>query len=109
MGDFREPARLTANLQVGYETSRNTKLTLTFVNLTDSCFQRRYPWDNASTCVYAQLPSNKLAPVGNFVSDSNQIPEQLKYPYGNWFNNSPVGMEGQRVPFNAALDFAIKL
>jgi hypothetical protein len=108
-GDFREPARLTANLQFGYEASRNIKLTLTMTGITDHCYQRGEPWDNASTCVYAQLPSNNLAPVGNFISDPAKIPVQLAYPYASWYNNSQTGFVGQKLPFNAFLTLDLRL
>jgi hypothetical protein len=77
--------------------------------LMDQCYQHGYPWDNPTTCVYAHLPSNKLAPVGNFVTDPAQIPIQLKYPYSSWYNNSQTGFVGQRIPFNAFLTLDMKL
>jgi len=105
-GDLREPSRLTTNLQLGYEATKNVKLTLTMTGLLDQCFQRKYPWDNGSTCVYAQLPSNSLAPAGNFVTNP---PPQLAYPYASWYNNSQTGFVGQKLPFAAFLsaDFRI--
>ncbi|MBD5655527.1 MAG: TonB-dependent receptor [Candidatus Eremiobacteraeota bacterium] len=108
-GDFKEPSRLSANLQFAYESSRNVKLTLTMTGLTDTCFQRNEPWDSPSTCVYAQLPSNNLAPVGNFVTDPAKIPIQLAYPYGSWYNNSQTGFVGQKLPFSAFLSLDVRL
>ncbi len=108
-GAFKEPSRLTANLQFGYEAGHNVKLTLALTGLTDTCFQRGYPWDNPSTCVYAQLPSNNLAPVGNFVTDPSKIPIQLAYPYSSWYNNSQTGFVGQKLPFGAFLNVDIRL
>ncbi len=107
-GAFREPSRLTLNSQFSYEASNNVKFTLTMTGLADLCFQRKYPWDNPSTCVYAQLASNLLAPAGNFVPQS-QTPIQLLYPYGSWYNNSQTGFVGQKLPFNAFLSADIKL
>ncbi len=108
-GTYKEPSRLTANLQFGYEVAHNVQLTLALTGLTDTCFQRGYPWDNPSTCVYAQLPSNNLAPVGNFVTDPAKIPIQLAYPYSSWYNNSQTGFVGQKLPFGAFLDLDVKL
>jgi hypothetical protein len=105
-GAFREPTRLTTNLQFGYAASRAVSFTLTMTGITDTCYQRHYAWDSTSTCVYAQLASNLLAPAGNFVADP---PIQLKYPYGSWYNNSQTGFVGQKLPFNAFLSADIRL
>jgi hypothetical protein len=84
-------------------------VTLAMTGLTDTCFQRGEPWDNPSTCVYAQLPSNNLAPVGNFVTDPSKIPIQLAYPYSSWYNNSQTGFVGQKLPFGAFLDLSVRI
>ncbi len=105
-GDLREPSRLTLNTQFSYEATSRVKVTLTATGLIDRCFQRKYPWDNGSTCVYAQLPSNLLAPAGNFVANP---PVQLAYPYASWYNNSQTGFVGQKLPFNAFLTVDIRL
>ncbi len=107
-GALREPTRLTVNTQFSYEASKNVKITLTATGLADLCFQRKYAWDNGSTCVYAQLASNLLAPAGNFVSAA-ATPVQLLYPYGSWYNNSQTGFVGQKLPFNAFLSADIRL
>jgi len=106
MGAFREPARLTANLALGYDVTPRVKATLTLANLIDSCSQRGEPWDAPNTCVYAQLASNLLAPAGNFVANP---PAQLKYPYGNWYYNQQVGAEGQKIPVQATVEMTFKL
>jgi len=105
-GDFREPVRITVNSQFAYEASRAITLRLTLTGLTDLCLQRKYPWDNGSTCVYAQLPSNLLAPAGNFVANP---PVQLAYPYASWYNNGQTGYVGQRLPFQAFLSADIRI
>jgi hypothetical protein len=105
-GSFRDPTRLTTNLQFSYAASPKVSFTLTMTGITDTCFQRHYPWDSTSTCVYAQLASNLLAPAGNFVTSP---PIQLAYPYGSWYNNSQTGFVGQKLPFNAFLSADIKL
>ena len=107
-GALREPTRLTLNTQFSYDVSKNIKITLTMTGLEDLCFQRKYPWDNGSTCVYSNLASNLLAPAGNFVAPA-QTPVQLLYPYGSWYNNSQTGFVGQKIPFNAFLSADIKL
>ncbi len=107
-GTYREPTRLTLNTQFSYDVSRNIKLTLTATGLADHCYQRGYAWDNASTCVYAQLASNLLAPAGNFVPAS-KTPIQLLYPYGSWYNNSQTGFVGQKIPFAAFLSADVRL
>ena len=105
-GDLREPSRLTTNLQLGYDATKQLKITLTMTGLLDQCFQRKYPWDNGSTCVYAQLPSNALAPAGNFVANP---PPQLAYPYASWYNNSQTGFVGQKLPFAAFLSADLRI
>jgi len=105
-GDLREPARLTLNAQFSYEVTSRVKLSLTMTGLTDTCFQRSYAWDNRATCVYAQLPSNALAPAGNFVANP---PQQLAYPYASWYNNAQTGFVGQKLPMNAFLSADIRL
>ncbi len=105
-GDLREPSRLTLNLQFAYEITPKVKVTLTMTGLEDLCFQRKYAWDNGSTCVYAQLPSNLLAPAGNFVANP---PVQLAYPYGSWYNNSQTGFVGQKLPFGAFVQADVRI
>jgi hypothetical protein len=107
-GSLMEPSRLTGNLQLGYEASKNVTATLVLTSLFDNCFQRGYAWDNGSTCVYGQLPSNHLAPVGNFYPVA-KAPIQLRYPYSSWLNNEWVGYVGQRLPFTAFLNVSFRL
>ena len=107
-GSLQEPSRLTGNLQISFDAATHVKATLVLTSLFDQCFQRGYAWDNASTCVYGQLPSNHLAPVGNFFALS-QTPVQLRYPYSSWLNNEWVGYVGQRLPFTAFLNLSFAL
>jgi hypothetical protein len=106
LGEFAQPQRLTANIAFGYDISAHVHATITVANLVDACFQHHYAWDSSTTCMYAQLPSNLLAPAGNFVANP---PVQLAYPYGNWYNNIEIGQEGQRSPLQAAFEVQIKL
>jgi hypothetical protein len=107
-GAFREPTRFTLNFQTGYEFTKNLRAVLTLTSLIDHCYQRGYRWDNPTTCVYAQLPSNHLAPVGNFV-DPSTAPVQLRYPYGSFYNNVQTGFVGQMLPFSAFLNLEVRL
>ena len=107
-GEFREPSRITGNLQIGYQASRNVDATLVVTSIFDKCFQRGYAWDYPTTCVYGQLPSNALAPVGNFFPIS-QAPPQLRFPYSSWLNNEWVGYVGQRLPMTAFFSVNVKL
>ncbi|MBV8067882.1 MAG: TonB-dependent receptor, partial [Candidatus Eremiobacteraeota bacterium] len=77
LGAFVEPAELSANLQASYDVTPRMTVTVQAVNLYNQCFQRGYAWDNSVTCVYSNLPSNILAPAGNFVKNP---PLQLRYP-----------------------------
>ena len=106
LGAFAEPQRLTMGLQIGYEISPHVSTTITLANLVDVCYQHHQPWDNASTCMYAQLASNLLAPAGNF---TNTPPIQLAYPYGNWYNNIEIGQEGQKLPLEATFQVQFKI
>jgi hypothetical protein len=84
-------------------------LTVAASGLIDHCYQRGYAWDNPSTCVYAQLPSNYISPVGNYVTPTSAAPVQLQYPYGSFYNNVQTGFSGQKMPltFFANLEFRL--
>ncbi|HYL27891.1 MAG TPA: TonB-dependent receptor, partial [Candidatus Nitrosotalea sp.] len=106
LGAFMEPAELSLNLQTSYDVSPRMTLTLQAVNLYNQCYQRGFAWDNSVTCVYSTLPSNILAPAGNFVKNP---PPQLRYPYGTFFNVTEVGISSVRQPFGLFADLSIKL
>ncbi|MBV8170560.1 MAG: TonB-dependent receptor [Candidatus Eremiobacteraeota bacterium] len=106
LGAFNEPQRLTMGLQLEYDFNPHVSTILTFANLIDTCYQHHMPWDSSSTCMYAQLASNLLAPAGNF---TNTPPIQLAYPYGNWYNNLEIGQEGQKLPLEATLQVTFKM
>jgi hypothetical protein len=110
LGAFRQPSRLTVNLQTSYDVSRRVRATLTMTGIVDRCFQRGYPWDDNNICVYSQLPSGGagLGPSGNFVPLA-ATPVQLKYPYGVFSNNLNTGFLGTKIPFQATLNFSIQL
>jgi hypothetical protein len=106
LGAYNQPLRLTMGLQVAYDVSPHVTTTLTFANLVDQCWQHHQPWDSGSTCMYAQLASNLLAPAGNF---TNTPPIQLAFPYGNWYNNLEIGQEGQKLPIEATFQVQFKI
>ena len=106
LGAFMEPAELSLNLQTSYDLSPRMTLTLQAVNLYNHCYQRGFVWDNSVTCVYSTLPSNILAPAGNFVKNP---PVQLRYPYGTFFNVTEVGISSVLQPFGFFADLNFKL
>ena len=106
LGAFLQPSELSANLQTSYDLSPRMTLTVQAVNLYNHCFQRGYAWDNSVTCVYSNLPSNILAPSGNFVKNP---PAQLRYPYGTFYNITEVGISSVLQPFGFFADLSIKL
>jgi len=56
--------------------------------------------------MYSNLPSNILAPAGNFLTTP---PVQLKYPYGPWSNQNEVGYTAVKQPFQLTFDLHIRL
>ncbi|MBV8581201.1 MAG: hypothetical protein JOZ86_11295 [Candidatus Eremiobacteraeota bacterium] len=110
LGAFKEPSRLTLNLQVSYDLSRAMRVTVTLTGLVDRCFQRGYAWDGPNICVYSELPSGGagVGPSGNFLP-LNQTPVALRYPYGDFSNNLNTGFVGVKIPFQAAIDLRIKV
>ncbi len=110
LGAFKEPSRLSLNLQTSYDLSKAARVTLTMTGLVDKCFQRGYAWDDPNICVYSELPSGGagLGPSGNFLPVA-QTPVQLRYPYGVFSNNLNTGFIGTKIPFQAALDIRFRL
>ncbi len=114
LGSYKQPSQLTMNLQLSYDLTPAVSVTLSAVNVIDKCFQRGYAWDNPTTCVYSTLPSNILAPVGNFFGTTPGGlpaggPTQLAYPYGTFFNITEVGTTSVIQPFGFFVNFNIKL
>jgi len=114
MGSLREPSQFTANLQISYDVSPRSSLTLILTNLYNKCYERGYAWDTNTACIYSSLPSNILPPVGNFLQTNSAGvpvtgPVQLRYPYGLWFNNTQVGITSALQPFEAVLEFQTKI
>jgi hypothetical protein len=107
-GSLRQPWQLTANLQMSYDINPRMTLTLIANNIYNKCFQRGYVWDDPNTCIYSNLPSNVLAPSGNFLAGS-VTPIQVLYPYGTWFNNTQVGYTSELQPFQVTVELNVKL
>jgi hypothetical protein len=106
LGSLRQPSQLTMNLQLAYSPSKMVTIRVLGSNLYNKCFQRGYAWDSANTCTYSNLPSNILAPSGNFLTNA---PAQVKYPYGPWFNITQVGYWGVLQPFQATLNVDFRI
>jgi hypothetical protein len=107
-GSLRQPSQLTMNLQLSYDISPRMSLTIIANNVYNRCFQRGYAWDDRNTCIYSNLPSNILAPSGNFLA-SPATPIQVKFPYATWFNNTQLGYTSELQPFQITADLNIKL
>ena len=110
LGEFKEPARFTMNMAIGYEFSKRVKTTLILNSLVDKCYQGGYAWDNPHICSYSQLPSGGagLGPSGNFIPVA-QTPIPFRYPYGVFNNNLNTGFLGTTMPFQATLNFEIRM
>lgn len=106
LGTFKQPSQLALNLSASYDVSPRITLEFSIVNLYNKCYQRGYAWDNPQTCVYSTLPSNILAPAGNFLTTP---PIQVKYPYGTFFNITEVGTSSVIQPANYYFNLVIKI
>ncbi|MGB8519257.1 MAG: TonB-dependent receptor [Candidatus Tumulicola sp.] len=106
LGALQQPWQLTLNLQASYEINSRATLTMTASNLYNQCFQRGYAWDDPNICMYSNLPSNILAPAGNFIANP---PTQLKFPYGPWSNQNEVGYTAVKQPFQLTFDLNFRL
>jgi hypothetical protein len=110
LGAFKQPSRLTLNLGLGYEASKNVKFNANLTGLVDKCFQRGYAWDDPNICVYSELPSGGagLGPSGNFIPIA-ATPVQLRYPYGPFNDNLNTGFVGTVMPMQATVNVQVKL
>ncbi|MDQ6766243.1 MAG: hypothetical protein M3Z41_00295, partial [Candidatus Eremiobacteraeota bacterium] len=106
LGAFQQPPRLTMSVGLGWQPTDRIGAQLTVTDVMDRCWQRKFPWDSSTTCIYAQLPSNLLSPAGNFVDNP---PIQLAFPYSSWYNNTEIGQEGQKTPTSLSLEMTFKL
>ena len=109
IGEFRQPWRLSGNLDLGYDANPRVKVSLSLLHVFDTCGQRGYPWDRSFVCRYSQLPSNVLPPVGNFATPANPGPAQLRYPYAAWNSNLNTDYLGVTIPFEAVFKVSVRL
>jgi outer membrane receptor protein involved in Fe transport len=111
LGAFQQPWRLSLNLNLSYDVSKNITADVLLSNLVDHCGQRGYAWDNANVCVYSNLPSGIFYPAGNFFPNSlyAAAPVQMKFPYSFWLNNNNTGFVGVKIPFQATFSVRVKL
>jgi hypothetical protein len=112
MGALRQPWQLIANLQMSYDINPHATVTFLATNLFNQCYQRGYPWETSQACWYSSLPSNVLPAIGPGTQPGAYLtnpPLQLRYPYGIWFNNTQVGIESMKQPFQFAVNLTLKL
>ncbi len=108
LGAFVQPSRLSLNLATSYDVSKRLTLRVQMTGLLDRCFQRGYAWDDKNVCDYSSLPSNALAPVGNFVPLAS-APVALRYPYSYFTTFTTAGFIGSRTPFALFATLDVKL
>ncbi len=106
LGFYQQPSQLALNLSASYDVNDRLSVNVSAVNIYNKCYQRGYAWDNPSTCVYSTLPSNILAPAGNFLA---RPPVQVRYPYGTFFNITEVGTSSVIQPFGLFVNANVKI
>lgn len=84
------------------------KLRVQATGLIDHCYQRGYAWDDPNICEYSTLPSNELAPVGNFAPLAS-APPALRYPYSFYTTFNTAGFVGSKTPFDLFTTLDVKL
>jgi Carboxypeptidase regulatory-like domain/TonB dependent receptor len=111
LGTYKEPWRLSLNLNIAYDISPKITADVLLTNLVDHCGQRGYAWDQSNVCVYSNLPSGVLYPAGNFYPNSALAapPPQLRFPYSFWLNNNNTGFVGVKIPFQATFNLHFRL
>ena len=111
IGEFRQPWRLSGDIQLTYYLSAHVRARLTVMHIFDLCSQRGYSWDRSYICEYSQLPGNVLPPLGNVTTLplGTTAPAALQYPYGAWNINYNTDYMGVTMPFQANLDLEIKI
>jgi len=111
LGAFRQPWRLSLNLNMSYDFSNKVTGDVLLTNIVDHCGQRGYAWDDPNICVYGNLPSGIFYPAGNFFPNSflSAAPVQMKYPYGFFLNNNNTGFVGVKIPFQVSFNLHVKI
>ena len=95
LGQFRQPSRLTMQLQGTYNLSSSTTARVTFTNIVDTCFGgSREPWTvtDSRVCSYGGPGWGTLPPAGNFYNPTSQFQTQVKYPYTAEFTHLPFSI-----------------
>ena len=84
-GAYTEPSQLTANLQIGWQATKNLKFTATLANLYTRCFGgSQEPWTQAvpvSPGTYGCWYGTPAGYVGNFYNPGNTIQPNVAQPY----------------------------
>jgi hypothetical protein len=116
LGAFRQPWRVSLNVNMSYDVSSSVTADLLLTNIVDYCGQRGYAWDNPNVCVYSNLPTGIFYPAGTpgaggFFPNSlySSAPVQMKYPYSFWLNNNNTGFLGVKIPFQATFNLHFKV
>ncbi len=112
IGQFRQPWRLSGDMQISYDMSSRVHAHLTLMHVFDRCFQRGYTWDRPYVCEYSQLPGNTLPTLGNITTlplAGVAPPKELQYPYGAWNINYNTDYQGVVTPFQVNLELEIKI
>src|SRR5579872_248753 len=107
MGAFVQPARLTGNLQLGYQVAPRVQLNLAMTNIIDSCHQRGYAWDRRDFCTYTTLPFSVAPNSSTFVSAAGD--PNYTYPYTVQNGNNNTQFLGTKLPFQAYFTVNVKL
>ena len=111
LGEFKQPWRISLNVNLSYDFSKDVSADLLLTNIVDHCGQRGYAWDNPNVCVYSNLPSGILYPAGNYFPNSlySAPPAQLQFPYSFWLNNNNTGFVGVQIPFQATFNLHFRI
>ena len=115
IAQYVAPSQLLANLQLSYDVSPKITATLTLTNIANYCFGgTKTAWTtalgNGQTCSWTGTASAFVAnPVGNFYNPGTSINPAIQYPYQPFPGTyNPDGQTANQ-PFNAYLNFNIKL
>ncbi len=107
MGAFTNPSRLTMSTQISYELSPRVTSVLTLTNIFDTCFGgTKNAWTSAvgvpqsKICSYGSVGVGAIPPVGNVYNPGQSIQPAFANSYSPQFGS---------LPFNAYLDFRIKI
>ena len=115
IAQYVAPSQLLANLQLSYDISPKITATLTMTNIANYCFGgTKTAWTtalgNGKTCSYTGTASAFVQnPVGNFYNPGTSINPVYQYPYQPYPGTYNPDGQTPNQPFNAYLNFNIKL